>query len=186
MKPVSLTSLGVGRVDTTYARLTAMKPVSVRAMKPVSLTSLGVGRVDTTYARLTAMKPAGFDAASIARLASTEQLRGLGADLRTWQKLADRAGALSFADAQTSDLETVVSGHSFEAVAAGPGGDADRDVVRLLWATYASVLLFSVCATIYVRHPDFSDVVLDATSPLTWSWMLAAAIYKSRGDDSGR
>jgi hypothetical protein len=52
------------------------------------------------------------------------------------------------------------------------------EAARLAIAIYAGVLLFSVCAGLYLRYPKIADVLLDAVSPATWAWLLSMHVYR--------
>lgn len=52
------------------------------------------------------------------------------------------------------------------------------EAARLAIAIYAGVLLFSLCAALYLRHPKIAEVLLDAVSPATWAWLLSMHVYR--------
>ena len=65
----------------------------------------------------------------------------------------------------------------------GPNGLSDT--ARLAIAGYVGLMLFLVCVALWLRHPRAMGVALDATGPVTWSWVLAAAVYKALRDHDG-
>lgn len=51
-------------------------------------------------------------------------------------------------------------------------------------AIYCAVLAFSLCAAFYLQHPEAANLILDAVTPATWSFMIGTLIYAQLSGDA--
>ena len=99
-----------------------------------------------------------------------------------FERFADQVSLAQPSQVATEVVEVV------EEAAAAMAGPTDQQLdladptVRLAIAAYVFLMLMTLFVYGYLEYPTAAAYVLDAESPLAWSWLAAIYIYRRLGD----
>lgn len=109
-----------------------------------------------------------WDAQSMVDLADGG--RAAGPNLEALVELGSVPGTTGSFDELTQEIESFNS-------------DANTlsEPTRYAVSIYIGLVAFAPCAAYCLQHPDPAQLTLNASTPATWSWMVAAAVYRGLG-----